>query len=217
MPYEWTDLTTCLNDHKDFLLSLPLITLSALTLSPSEGETVHLSVNSVTSCPYCTGLHGNLGRMAGLNSDAIENAKSDSECASKAGEHGGIALYAREFAFKGYDKNGENILAEKMGSLKAKCVTALCQFLKWGSYGGNTINSTLSSPTPFNLVFTLYYGPLFVLVKVVSGILSVMPTNGPKAINIVMSLALPIIAGFWIVPVGILGVFWPVSAGGKKD
>ncbi|GMH90417.1 hypothetical protein TrST_g5529 [Triparma strigata] len=220
MPYLWDDISTCLKDHTEFLTALPLIAASAFLLTPAEGETVHLSVNSVTACPYCTGLHGNLGRMAGCDSKGIEGAKTDEECASKAGstssnEHE-IALYARTFAKSGYSADAQKTLSAKVGQTKAKCVNAMCLFLKWGSYGGNTINDTVSNPSIFKIGFSLYYGPLYVIVKVVSALLTVMPTNGPKALNQVMSFALPIIAGAWIVPVGMLGFFWPF-AGKKRD
>ena len=131
--------------------ALPLIVASAFLLTPAEGETVHLSVNSVTACPYCTGLHGNLGRMAGCDSKGIEGAKTDEECASKAGstssnEHE-IALYARTFAKSGYSADAQKTLSAKVGQTKAKCVNAMCLFLKWGSYGGNTINDTNNAIT----------------------------------------------------------------------
>ena len=40
-------------------------------LEPRLNEAIMNTMNSVNTCPYCTGLHGELGRMAGINSYAI--------------------------------------------------------------------------------------------------------------------------------------------------
>ena len=47
-------------------------------LDPKTSESCMLAVNSVNACPYCTSLHGELGRMAGLEDkgSAINSAKS---------------------------------------------------------------------------------------------------------------------------------------------
>ena len=49
-------------------------------LDPKTSESCMLAVNSVNACPYCTSLHGELGRMAGLEEkgSAINSAKSGS-------------------------------------------------------------------------------------------------------------------------------------------
>ena len=40
-------------------------------LEPRLNEAIMNTMRSVNTCPYCTGLHGELGRMAGINSYAI--------------------------------------------------------------------------------------------------------------------------------------------------
>ena len=35
-----------------------------------------LTVNSYNTCPYCTGLHGELARMSGLDSTLLDNSSS---------------------------------------------------------------------------------------------------------------------------------------------
>ena len=55
-----------LKDHVRVLKNLPFFFVAPLVLKPEQCETVHISVNSVLGCPYCTDLHCELGRMAGL-------------------------------------------------------------------------------------------------------------------------------------------------------
>ena len=61
---------------------------------------------------------------------------------------------------------------------------ALCWFLLWGSIGGNTINAFFArltgkaktgSSLVFELVFFVYYGPLFLIIATVNALLRFAP------------------------------------------
>ena len=50
-------------------------------VDPELNESVMVTVNSVNSCPYCEGLHGELARMAGVQDpEQLMSAQSLSEC-----------------------------------------------------------------------------------------------------------------------------------------
>ena len=65
----WSSWKEVLTDHRTFAAQWPRIfgaylgpnMLDAVTI-----ESVMLAVNSINLCPFCTGLHGELGRVAGL-------------------------------------------------------------------------------------------------------------------------------------------------------
>jgi AhpD family alkylhydroperoxidase len=43
-------------------------------LAPKLTEAIMLTMNSVDACPYCTGLHGELARMAGTGDETYASA-----------------------------------------------------------------------------------------------------------------------------------------------
>ena len=114
---------------------------------------------------YCEGLHGELARMAGVDSAKLQKAKNVQECTAVVDD---VAIsFARTFAEcngsgQTVDRVFQGVVA-KHGNA-AESVRALCWFLHWGSVGGNTLNSVLfeGSRGPFELLFALYYAPLFV-------------------------------------------------------
>lgn len=175
-----------------------------------------LTMNSVNNCGYCTGLHGELGRMSGLPVDTCKklNTAKTSEETVAAIDQPHVA-FARVFALKdGRGMDSETAgLEGKIGKGPCASVEALCWFLHWGSYGGNTINAFPSrvagdkkegSSVLLELFTVLYYGPLYVVIIVVSGLLSIMPVV-PGFINKFLGLVLTIVAGTWIAPLGIVG------------
>ena len=58
-------------------------------------------------------------------------------------------------------------------------ITALSYFLYWGSYGGNTINTFVLCKrfSVFGLLFTLYYGALYIVVVLTTALLKIFPTQ----------------------------------------
>ena len=103
-------LSTCLSSHVSVTKSLPGIILAPLLLSPPSVELVHLTMNSLISCPYCTDLHTNLGRMAGREgSEKINECGGELKTIEKlVGDdevHVGISKYALEFGTSGGPPN----------------------------------------------------------------------------------------------------------------
>eukprot|EP00966_Prymnesium_polylepis_P074164 1721221-Prymnesium_polylepis.1 len=130
-----------------------------------------LTVNSVNACPYCTGLHGQLARMA----DAVVDNKAPE------------VIYATTFAEEA--GRGSKVqaayskLAATIGDGKALSVRALCWALLWGKTTGNSINAVrgkiaqlrLLSISPFELLMFVFYGPLFLIIGVLNKMLLAAP------------------------------------------
>jgi hypothetical protein len=121
-----------LQDHVRFLVNLPFFFVAPLVLPPKAVETVHLSVNSINKCPFCTGLHCEIGRIAGL-----KDASTVNECAKLVSEeeNNEFGIYSQYGAsFGKYNGRGEvvdelyNSIANDKGSLIARSVQGLASF-----------------------------------------------------------------------------------------
>ena len=210
-------------DHRQVFFNLPRILgayIGPNAIEPSLNESVMVTVNSENSCPFCEGLHGELARMAGVESvDSLMNAESLQAC-QKLSDQAAI-LYARVFA----EQNGRGIQEEdafqsvlsEEGKGRALSIRALCWFLLWGSVGGNTINGFLArlkgqgrtdSNIVFELLFCLYYGPLFLLIALVNLMLQFFP-KVPTWFSAAFGGLLTAIASVWIVPVGLVSLVIP--------
>lgn len=215
----WT-LSGCLADHRSVILNLPRIAgayVGPHAVDPKLNESVMVTVNSVNSCPFCEGLHGELARMAGVDDPkALMSAKSEGECRQLVDDP--AVSFARIFAE--CDGRGPrvdeafSVLAEATRPAYAGSVRALCWFLLWGSIGGNTINAFLSrlvgrpkkdSSALFELLFALYYGPLFLIIASVNALLRFAP-RVPKWFSAAFGLLLTVIAGSWIILPGLVGL-----------
>ena len=215
----WT-LGGCLADHRQVILNLPRIAgayVGPNSVAPDLNESVMVTVNSVNSCPFCEGLHGELARMAGVEDpQGLMKASSEGECRSFVDDP--AISYARIFAER--DGRGPAVdeafdaLSAATRPAYAASVRALCWFLLWGSIGGNTINAFLSRLTGkakagssfvFELLFFVYYGPLFLIIAIVNGLLRFAP-RVPKWFSASFGLLLTVIAGTWIVLPGLLGL-----------
>ena len=215
----WT-LGGCLADHKQVFLNLPRIAgayVGPNSVDPSLNESVMVTVNSVNSCPFCEGLHGELARMAGVeDAQGLMKAGSEHECRSFVDDP--AISYARIFAEHDGRGAAEGKAYEELSEATrpgfATSVRALCWFLLWGSIGGNTINAFISrlkgrpkagSSFFFELAFFIYYGPLFLIIAIVNGLLRFAP-RVPKWFSAFFGVLLTIIAGTWIVLPGLLGL-----------
>ena len=215
----WT-LGGCLADHAAVLSNLPRIAgayVGPNAVDPQLNESVMVTVNSVNSCPYCEGLHGELARMAGVDDPkSLMKASSEAECRALVDDP--AISFARIFAEQ--DGRGQAVdeafeaLAKATRPAFAASVRALCWFLLWGSIGGNTINAFFSRLTGkpkagssflFELLFVLYYGPLFLIIALVNAILRFAP-RVPKWFSAAFGLLLTVIAGTWIVIPGLVGL-----------
>ena len=210
----------CLADHRQVLLSLPRIAgayVGPNAVDPQLNESVMVTVNSVNSCPYCEGLHGELARMAGVEDPGgLMKAGSEEECRGFVDDP--AISFARIFAEQ--DGRGPAVdqafstLSDATRPAFAASVRALCWFLLWGSIGGNTLNALFSrltgnpkdgSSVLFELIFFVYYGPLFLIIAIVNGLLRFSP-RVPKWFSAAFGLLLTGIAGTWIIIPGLLGL-----------
>ena len=220
----WT-AAGCLADHKQVISNIPNIFgayVGPNAIEPDLNESVMVTVNSVNSCPFCEGLHGQLARMAGVESPEALH-KSDSADACRAVVDHPAITYARIFAEsdgRGLDETQAfEQLAQTDSYPRAISVRALCWFLLWGSIGGNTINALLSrlrgeakqgSSLLFESVFFVYYGPLFALIATVNALLRFAP-RVPAWFSSSFGVLLTVIASIWIIPVGILSLVIPTQ------
>jgi len=210
-----------LRDHARITSEIPNIIgayVGRWAIDPQVTEGIMLTMNSVNRCSYCTGLHSELGRMSGVSKEKCEllnNSTTEEESLSVM-DHHGVKL-ARIFA----SRNGndmDSIIASyksQFGSQKTASYLALCWFLHWGSFGGNTLNALFSRLIYFSpkegsniileVLFTWYYLPLYVLIMIASALLSILP-QVPKVVSSLLGVVLTIIASMWIVPLGILGM-----------
>ena len=138
-------------------------------IDPKISESCMLAVNSVNSCAFCTSLHGELGRMAGLeNKGESINTATDAAALKKVSSDP-MVVYARKFGEsngRGADlKKAFDVMEKAVGPGKAAACEAQCWFLHWGSTCGNTLlsffkgrlvgNSKCGSNPLFELVFAM--------------------------------------------------------------
>jgi hypothetical protein len=207
----WT-ASKCILDHVQILLHLPYFFLAPLLLMPKQAEASHLSQNFVNSCPYCRMLHGELGRMAGLS----ETYKLNDLGQIHPDDVKEVSLFAMfGSSFKATNGANSEVLDKIQGEIQAeygrsvaKATRGLSFFLLWGRMSGNTINNFLfetmgkfkaGSNTLFELIFVLWYGPLFFIIVIVSTLFKAMP-RVPRIIWILLSLVLATVASLWIIP-----------------
>jgi len=154
--------------------------------------------------------------MAGI-ADVVklDEAKSAAEATSLC-DHPGIS-YARIFAESGCSgpKEAEAYqeAVKHYGEGRASSLRAVCWFLHWASYTGNTLNSILGfkkvkddMSTFFKLTFLTYYFPLFfILINVVSLIVKPLP-RVPTWFSAGFGFILATIAGSSFFPLGVIGL-----------
>ena len=99
-----------------------------------------------TQCPYCTGLHVQLGRMAGLDdAAALNTTKEDPDQLERDASEEAFVRYGRHFGQN--EGRGPCVekaymdIADKFGRSKARAAQGLGFFLLWGSMAGNTLNA----------------------------------------------------------------------------
>lgn len=218
----WT-ARTCLDDHIDVVAQLPRILgayVGPNAIEPKLNESIMVTVNSENQCPYCTGLHGELARMAGVEkvSDLL-NANNVEECTKTVADDDSKPAieFARIFAEDGGRgarvKEAMHSIAQHYGDGKAKSINALCWFLKWGSLGGNTLNAGFfdrmkgnpvhGSSVGFEIAYTVYYGPLFAVIALMNAGLKFAPPVPPPVLSGV-GVLLTFCGGSWMLPVRVI-------------
>jgi AhpD family alkylhydroperoxidase len=93
------------------------------SIAAATNESIMLAVNGVNECPYCTGLHGELGRMAGADEVATTADATTKACVE----------YARIFAAN--DGRGDVVdtakgaLVKSVGEATAARTDSLCWYV----------------------------------------------------------------------------------------
>ena len=164
---------TFTRDHVRFLAELPRYLgayVGPAALKPVQIEAVMLTVNSINTCPYCTGLHGQLARMADT---VVDQGAPEVKFAKVFAEESGRGPKV-DAAF--------SALVSALGAGRARSARALCWALLWGKTTGNTINSIRGKllglrgvPSPFELLVFAFYAPLFLVIGVLNAGLRVFP------------------------------------------
>jgi len=201
----WT-WNTLLRDHTRFVSMLPnylaAYIIPGYSLKPTTIESVMVTMNTINTCPYCTGLHGQLARMAGVD----KPNQSDPE-----------VIYATAFAHesgRGSDVAASyDTLVSKVGSRRAQSVRALCWALLWGKTTGNTVNNARDKIVNFqfaqirtvDLFVMAYYGPLFLVIGVLNKILTVSPSI-PKVVSACLGAVLWLPQALNIIPLGVASI-----------
>eukprot|EP00277_Geminigera_cryophila_P038405 CAMPEP_0173113310 /NCGR_PEP_ID=MMETSP1102-20130122/46760_1 /TAXON_ID=49646 /ORGANISM="Geminigera sp., Strain Caron Lab Isolate" /LENGTH=270 /DNA_ID=CAMNT_0014014993 /DNA_START=1 /DNA_END=813 /DNA_ORIENTATION=+ len=224
-------LGSCLQDHVDVMKSIPKILdgyVGPNKIDPKISESCMLAVNSVNSCAFCTSLHGELGRMAGLeNKGESINTATDAAALKKVSSDP-MVVYARKFGEcngRGADlKKAFDVMEKAVGPGKAAACEAQCWFLHWGSTCGNTLlsffkgrlvgNSKCGSNPLFELVFAIYYTPCYLAISATSLLLKAFPAKVPKFVSYGLGCVLTTVASIWVIPLGVLGL---VTSPFRKD
>eukprot|EP00729_Bicosta_minor_P022373 gene22373-26150_t len=205
-------------DHRTVLFQLPSILGSYVgpnAIEPQLNESIMVTMNSVNGCPYCTAEQLALVIYTDVvNRYSPSLASSDAESRKVVDEP--AITYARIFAEA--DGRGDkeataySTIVKHYGEGEANSIRALCWFLKWGSIGGNTLNANFldwkDRPLgPYNLFYTVYYGPLFAVIAGLNAVLKRTPEL-PKAVSSSIGVVLTVAAGAWIAPVGVASTFY---------
>lgn len=153
--------------------------------------------------------------MAGIaDPSKLDAAKSIAE-AQSACDLPGIK-YAREFAECGgrgaKEQESYKVMVKEYGEGRARSLQAICWFLYWGSFTGNTLNGMLGlkkgreSYSPFfKATFCAYYGPLFFgLINTVAFLIKPLP-QVPTWFSAAFGVILASIAGCAFFPLGVIG------------
>ena len=186
-----------------------------------------LTVNSYNTCPYCTGLHGELARMSGLDTEDIgsssttkSDAANDNDDDNDETNVSEEVKYAQTFAIESGRGTAVKFAYDNMlntiGMKHAKSVRALCWALLWGKTTGNTINEARDKilkrddkkkekVTSLDIFMLLYYGPLFSVIGVLNKILTTLPSV-PKLVSSVIGAVLWLPQAINITPLGIVSL-----------
>jgi AhpD family alkylhydroperoxidase len=197
---------TLLRDHVRFVVMLPryfsAYVVPGRALAPTTIEAVMVTVNSLNTCPYCTGLHGELARMAGVVVEQSDPA----------------VRYAKTFALEAgrgpkVDAAYDKLASTPLGPSRAKSVQSLCCALLWGKTTGNSINAARdkvlkfrwASVTLLDVFILAYYGPLFFVIGLLNEALKIAPKI-PPVVSAGIGAVLWVPQALNILPLGLVSV-----------
>lgn len=156
------------------------------------------------TCPYCTGLHGELFRLRNKPAESKIDTSDPPVAFAKAFclARGRVA----EVETKEYAK-----LVDAIGSSKANSVYCLCWALIWGQTTGNTINGarnkllslSIGSFSSLELFVLAWHGPLFIAIGILNAILKRIPGSFPSIFSVAMGVILWIPQAVFVAPIGL--------------
>jgi len=197
--------STFTRDHVRFMAELPYYLGAYIhpfnSLDAKKLEEVMVTMNTVNTCPYCTGLHGELARMA----SADDTPRSASITYAKT--------FAEETGRGDKVKAAFKALVDAEGLGRAKSTRALCWALLWGKTTGNSINCVRSkvlsgrpwTMTPFEVLMFLYYGPLFAVIGLTNAVLKFAP-KVPAWFSTTLGATLWVPQMVFILPLGLVSL-----------
>jgi len=234
----WTSWKDFTQDHTRFLVMLPgylgAYIIPGFALSPVTIECVMNTMNTTcpgNTCPYCTGLHGQLLRLCGSGGGADGTitisppvAYAKAFCLARATTSGGGGGGNNDVeTAKEYAK-----LVDAIGTMKAYSVQALCWALVWGQATGNSINAArdklragaasdgsgaaAASFSLLDLFLLVWYGPLFAVIGVLNALLTVIPGSFPSLVSTMLGALLWLPQALFIAPIGLASL---VRHGGR--
>ena len=224
--HDWAGWNDCLADHAIYAKNCTAIIdgyVGRNRLPADTIETIMLTVNGVVACPFCTALHVDLGRMAGLECGAqLNSAESDAVAValvSEANDKKHAATFGRVFAH--LNGRGAQVdaayetLVEAVGASKAATMRSLCWFILWGGVTGNTILAAIgqykkrpgSWRLAFGIPFAMWYAVLFFFViGATSLFLKIFPGKVPGVLSQMLGCVLWFLASIHFVPLGLVGL-----------
>ena len=166
------------------------------------------------SCEWCTNLHGNLARIAGVSNPLLFVESTSVEQTCKLSTSSAVR-YARIYAETNGEPTPELTAAYKevekfYSPSEARSVKTQCLFLLWGKTTGDSISRARKSPLSQPLhthILHLYYTPLFGLVTLTSTLLSFLPPL-PDVFGKVMGVVLTGLIGVHVAPLGVFRLFF---------
>ena len=158
----------------------------------------------------------------------LNEAKSAAEACEMIGvpQYSAGVTYARVFAEADGRGSVEDAaytaLVKSMSAGEASSVRAICWFLYWGSFTGNTLNGILGRKEGkdtgilFKIFMLVFYGPLFALIALVSFLVSMSPTV-PAWFGALFGAILACVAGIWFCPIGFIAMALCTQASNAKS
>jgi len=216
----WTSWEEFTKDHTRFFVMLPGYLASYIVpgfaLSPYMVECVMNTVNNTspeTTCPYCTGLHGQLLRLCLVDGGKTETEKIIDVTSPPV-------AYARSFSLargRGNEVETKNYakLVDAIGSSKAISVNSLCWALLWGQKTGNSVNSardkilsitSIPSLSFLDIFLLTWYTPLFATIGILNTTLKLIPGPFPSIVSTAIGVVLWVPQAIFIAPIGFVSL-----------
>ena len=203
--------------HTDLLVQVPTYLISSFLLSPSEIEAIGNGVNEINDCNLSALFHIGMGKMASKSITSLDNEEDEEEKINL----NLFETYGKTFA----STNGIDIditveaqqLKTSTSATVASVAKAVAYFEHWENLFGNTLmaifNGTFKgSPRSeqslvFEIVFLMYFFPLYVILTIYYVALQKMPVLCSPSIAYKLNHAITSIMKILdLIPVGLISV-----------